>query len=197
MQREDEVACALPELHAYVKVVKEVASERHAILRGENGMDPSCGRRRSTEESLGSVGGRLTAQTAGRGPARPSGKPHLRIRPSLGLPTTPASQSESRQARAEGTTARPHSLVDPANRAGRKGNPIMHYGHINAVLRPVTKEGPINSSEARFTLVATTKARLSWPWQHVQTGVTLRALNVMNASVTQGAHDDTPLGSAD
>lgn len=31
-----------PELHANVEVVEEVASERHAILRREDGMDPSC-----------------------------------------------------------------------------------------------------------------------------------------------------------
>lgn len=41
--------CCLPELHANIEVVKEVPSKRHAILRGENSMDPACRGRQSTE----------------------------------------------------------------------------------------------------------------------------------------------------
>lgn len=33
----------LPELHAYVKVVQEVPAKCHAILRGEDSVDPPCG----------------------------------------------------------------------------------------------------------------------------------------------------------
>lgn len=38
----------LPELHADIEVVKEVPSKRHAILRGENSMDPACRGRKNT-----------------------------------------------------------------------------------------------------------------------------------------------------
>lgn len=38
-----------PELHADIEVVKEVPSKRHAILRGENGMDPACRGRKKTD----------------------------------------------------------------------------------------------------------------------------------------------------
>lgn len=36
-----------PELHADVKVMEKVPSKRHAILRGQNSMDPAC-RKKST-----------------------------------------------------------------------------------------------------------------------------------------------------
>lgn len=39
----------LPELHANIEVVKEVPSKCHAILRGENSMDPACRWHKSTE----------------------------------------------------------------------------------------------------------------------------------------------------
>jgi len=41
-------ASRLPELHVNIEVVKEVPSKRHAILRGENSMDPACRGRQST-----------------------------------------------------------------------------------------------------------------------------------------------------
>lgn len=43
------VKTKLPELHANIEVVKEVPSKRHAILRGENSMDPACRGRQSPE----------------------------------------------------------------------------------------------------------------------------------------------------
>lgn len=42
---------SLPELHANIEVVEEVSSERHAILRGENSMDPACRGRQSIKLS--------------------------------------------------------------------------------------------------------------------------------------------------
>lgn len=42
-------ASGLPELHANIEVVKEVPSKCHAILRGENSVDPACRGQQSTD----------------------------------------------------------------------------------------------------------------------------------------------------
>lgn len=48
-----------PELHADIEVVKEVPSKRHAILRGENSMDPACRGRKSTRFVMGTLCARI------------------------------------------------------------------------------------------------------------------------------------------
>lgn len=48
-----------PELHADIEVVKEVPSKRHAILRGENSMDPACRGRKSTRFVMGPLCARI------------------------------------------------------------------------------------------------------------------------------------------